>query len=193
MNKQEIKYFNTASYMDEALLFLLEKKEYEFITVKEVCKKAGVNRSTFYLHYETMDDLLEEAVQYVTNKFSLQFKDIDVAEDVSKTILTKERFLRPYLTFIKDNKKIYRLIHDKPQLFNLDKVANSLYDKIFNIALTNYGVNEEEKRYVFAFYINGVLGVIKQWLENDCKDDIDLIIKIIERNTFVNDENHKKD
>jgi AcrR family transcriptional regulator len=79
MNKQEIKYFNTASYMDEALLFLLEKKEYEFITVKEISKKAGVNRSTFYLHYETMDDLLEEAVQYVTNKFSLQFKDIDVA------------------------------------------------------------------------------------------------------------------
>jgi hypothetical protein len=140
-----------------------------------------------------MDDILEEAVQYVTNKFSLQFKNIDVVEDVSKTILTKERFLRPYLTFIKENKKIYRLIHDKPQLFNLDKISKSLYDKIFNIALTNYGVNEEEKRYIFAFYINGVLGVIKQWLENDCKDDIDLIIKIIERNTFVNDENHKKD
>ena len=41
--------------MNEALLILLEKKNYEYITVKEICEKAGVNRSTFYLHYETME------------------------------------------------------------------------------------------------------------------------------------------
>lgn len=32
------------------------------ITIKEICKKAGVNRSTFYLHYESIDDLLEETL-----------------------------------------------------------------------------------------------------------------------------------
>ena len=58
MNKSESKYFNTALLMNEALLLLLEKKDYEFITVTEICQKAGVNRSTFYLHYESMDDLL---------------------------------------------------------------------------------------------------------------------------------------
>ena len=52
MNKSESKYYNTALLMDEALLLLLENKEFDFITVKEVCQKAGVNRSTFYLHYE---------------------------------------------------------------------------------------------------------------------------------------------
>ena len=45
MNKSESKYYNTALLMDEALLLLLEKKDYEFITVKEICAKAGVNRS----------------------------------------------------------------------------------------------------------------------------------------------------
>ena len=51
MDKNESKYFLTASFMDEALLLLLQKKDFEFITVKELYKKAGVNRSTFYLHY----------------------------------------------------------------------------------------------------------------------------------------------
>ena len=59
MNKYESKYFNTARLMNEALLLLLENKDYEYITVKEICSKAGVNRSTFYLHYETIDDLLQ--------------------------------------------------------------------------------------------------------------------------------------
>ena len=73
MNKSESKYYNTALLMDEALLLLLEKKDYEFITVKEICAKAGVNRSTFYLHYESIDDLLNETLEMVSNKFFSTF------------------------------------------------------------------------------------------------------------------------
>ena len=61
MNKSESKYFNTALAMDNALIALLEVKDLEYITVKEICEKAGVNRSTFYLHYETIADLVNEA------------------------------------------------------------------------------------------------------------------------------------
>ena len=45
MNKNESKYFNTAVKMDAALMSLLEKKDFEYITVKEVCAEAGVNCS----------------------------------------------------------------------------------------------------------------------------------------------------
>ena len=58
MNKKESKFFSTAARMDEALIEILEKKDFEFITVKEICNRAGVNRSTFYLHYENTYDLL---------------------------------------------------------------------------------------------------------------------------------------
>ena len=105
MNKQDSKYFNTASYMDEALLVLLEKKDYEFITVKEICQIAGVNRSTFYLHYEKMDDLLEETVNYVSNKFNSKLKNIDADAEITKKILTSDKYLRPYLSFIKEKRK----------------------------------------------------------------------------------------
>ena len=191
MNKQDSKYFNTASYMDEALLVLLEKKDYDFITVKEVCQTAGVNRSTFYLHYEKMDDLLEETVSYVNNKFMDKLSLIGEVQDPTKVILTTDKYLRPYLSFIKENKKIYRLMHDKPYLFHIDKITNRLYKDIFDIALTNFKVKEEEKKYIFSFYTEGVIGIIKRWLEEDCNDEIDLIISIIERNTFSNEKNHK--
>lgn len=191
MNKQDSKYFNTASYMDEALLVLLEKKDYDFITVKEVCQTAGVNRSTFYLHYEKMDDLLEETVSYVNNKFMDKLSLIGEVQDPTKVILTTDKYLRPYLSFIKENKRIYRLMHDKPYLFHIDKITNRLYKDIFDIALTNFKVKEEEKKYIFSFYTEGVMGIIKRWLEEDCNDEIDLIIGIIERNTFSNEKNHK--
>ena len=66
MNKNESKYFNTSVKMDEALLSILEKKDFEYITIKEICDAAGVNRSTFYLHYENTYDLLQEATKFGT-------------------------------------------------------------------------------------------------------------------------------
>lgn len=48
------------------------KKKYAFEIiqlVKEICEKAGVNRSTFYLHYETLGDLLQETTEYIHSQF----------------------------------------------------------------------------------------------------------------------------
>ena len=78
MNKSQSKYFNTACLMDEALLSLLQKKDYTYITVKEICEKAGVNRSTFYLHYETMDDLLQESLSYLFSKFKMKYDSLSL-------------------------------------------------------------------------------------------------------------------
>lgn len=74
MNKSESKYFNTALLMDEALIQLLEVKDYEYITVKEICEKAGVNRSTFYLHYETVNDLLSECLENIKKRFLIRLQ-----------------------------------------------------------------------------------------------------------------------
>ena len=75
MNKNESKYFNTAILFDEALIYLLENKDIEYITIKEICNKEGVNRSTFYLHYENINDLLEETMNYINKKFMNYFNE----------------------------------------------------------------------------------------------------------------------
>lgn len=41
MNRSESKYFNTARRMDEALLSLLEEKDFAYITVREICARRG--------------------------------------------------------------------------------------------------------------------------------------------------------
>ena len=111
MNKSESKYFNTARLMDEALLILLEKKDIEEITVKEICEKAGVNRSTFYLHYDTIDDLFQETIERLNNDFYSSFDVQDISglikngnkEDV---LFIKKEFLEPYLEFVKKHKRV---------------------------------------------------------------------------------------
>lgn len=69
--------------MDEAFLALLEKKDFAYITVKEICEAAGVNRSTFYLHYETLGDLLAESVEHMNRQF-LDYMAKDAESFVAK-------------------------------------------------------------------------------------------------------------
>lgn len=46
MDKNESKYYNTACLMDEALIQLINEHDYDYITIKEICKRAGVNKVT---------------------------------------------------------------------------------------------------------------------------------------------------
>ena len=98
MDRSESKYFNTAKRMDEAMLSLLQEKDFDYISITEVCKKAGVNRSTFYLHYENIIDLYNETMEYVNNRFFAYFQTtakeiidkIKNDKDGNFTILTAE-------------------------------------------------------------------------------------------------------
>lgn len=184
MNKQESKYQYTASLMDEAFLLLLEQKEYDTITVKEICQKAGVNRSTFYLHYETMNDLLEKTVGMINDCFIASLSSVPT-DDPSKVVLTSEKYLRPYLNFIKENRRAYKVIHQKDHLFDCQKTFESFYQSIFSPALTHFGVSEKDKKYVFAFYTQGMVAIIGKWLEDNCRDDIDMIIDLIMKHTMA--------
>ena len=126
MDKNEGKYYNTACLMDEALIQLINEKDYDYITIKEICKRAGVNRSTFYLHYETIDDLLDEATNHFFDNFYEQMhnagktkknvKDSIVNNDKDSLMLVNDDYLRPYLTFIKENKKIYQASYKSPMI-----------------------------------------------------------------------------
>ena len=184
MEKKTSKYYETAQLMDEALLVLLEKKDFAFITIKEICAKAGVNRSTFYLHYENTNDLLAETIAMVGNRFYESFKNRSaalVSRAAEKSFFITPDYLIPYLEFVKENKRIFSLIHKKPELFSSRKVFDKMYAELFSPILDQYGLATREKPYVFEFYSRGTLAVVMKWLENDCRDEIDFVMELIIR------------
>lgn len=185
LNKSESKYYNTACLMDEALILLLEKKEYSFITVKEICEKAGVNRSTFYLHYETIDDLLSECIEYVGNKINKKFSNKVINKQVIKDskledlLLITPEYLLPYLEFLKENKAIYKIAYSQPNVFKEQYVVNYLHKNIFEPILNRFLVPKNEQKYIMSFHLSGMGALMIEWIKNDCKEDIQTIINIL--------------
>lgn len=188
MNKSESKYFNTALRMDEALIALLEKKDLEYITVKEICEKAGVNRSTFYLHYETVADLVNETVVMINERFLSYFPrssedfagEMDSRELNDLVLITRE-YLLPYLRFIRDNKAVYRAALRNPVNIQADDRYGQLKKQIIAPILERFEIPEEHHPYYIAYYIQGIMAIIKEWLCRDCREEVETVASIIER------------
>ena len=187
MNKSESKYFNTALRMDEALLALLEEKDLEYITVKEICHRAGVNRSTFYLHYETIADLVNETLEMVNQRFLSYFPQQE--EEVLGNVASRERealvlvtgeYLLPYLRFIKDNKKVYRAAFRNPSSVQAHARYGELKQRILGPILERFDIPAAHRPYYIAYYVEGIAAILKEWLRQDCGDEVEMIAGIIQ-------------
>ncbi len=186
MNKAESKYFNTAVRMDKAFLELLEEKDFAYISVKEICEKAGVNRSTFYLHYETVGDLLSESLEYMHREFTSYFSNqgrldvgcIETAE-LKDLYLISPEYLSPFLQFVKDHKKLYRTAMEKTDILGSKTTFNRMFSGIFSPILDRYQVQEEAKPFIMAYYLNGIAGITKVWIETDCQAPMEFVLDLI--------------
>ena len=186
MNKNESKYFNTAIKMDEALITLLEKKDFEYITLKEICDTAGVNRSTFYLHYENTSDLLKETTRYIIDKhlayYEIDKKRISLQFETCKReelLFITDEYLVPYLTFIKDNQRLFRVSIKQFNSLNMAEVYSKMFEHIFSPILERFHVSEKERAYVMKFYLTGVFAIVMEWLDKNCSDDMETVTRVI--------------
>lgn len=190
MNKNESKYFNTAQKMDEAFLLLLEKKDFAYITVKELCAKAGVNRSTFYLHYEALEDLLSECTDYLnarfrdymqhdSDEFFTRLKDCPLNE----LYLITPEYLVPYLNYVKEHKRLFTAAIKNTKVLRLEETYNKMFRFVFVPILERYGVSADDMEYMMTFYVQGLVAVIIRWLKNDCTDTVERLIDIMQKCT----------
>lgn len=188
MNKSESKYFATAARMDDAFLKLLEKKDFAYITVKEICEAAGVNRSTFYLHYETIGDLLSESVEHMMKHF-LNYMAQDAETFITKLrtcpmdelYLVTPEYLTPYLNYIKEHRRLFRTATENAQVLGLSDAYDGMYRYVLTPILERYRVPEQDRTYMTAFYIHGLMAIISEWLKNDCADSVEHITAMMQR------------
>lgn len=60
---QNLRRTRTTRYLIDALIEIAEEKNIRHATVRELCARAQVNRTTFYKHYDGMQDFLDQIIQ----------------------------------------------------------------------------------------------------------------------------------
>ena len=88
---EDLRVVKTIEGIKAAFEELICEKDYEKITIKELCDRARINKKTFYHYYETLDFLLAEMQAELSAGFLERVKDFKLPEDIDK--VNREFFL----------------------------------------------------------------------------------------------------
>ena len=93
---------------EEALLDLMEEKDYKKISVRELSERSNLNRATFYLHYVDKDQLLEQMLDEALEKLRacVEVKDIEFKYDSD---YSSPIFVRLFTLMIESN-RFYKIM-----------------------------------------------------------------------------------
>lgn len=187
MNKSQSKYFNTAVKMDDAIIELLNEKPFEYITVSDICKRAGVNRSTFYLHYDHTRDLLSEAMRHLLDDFLSYFSttpdklnQLLTQSPPSDLLFISPEYLFPYLTYIRENRRVFLTALSHSDSLDFENIFHRLFRYIFDPILSRFQYPPNSRQYVMRFYLNGIMAIVCEWLKNDCRESTEELTQIIQ-------------
>ena len=105
--------------------------------------------------------------------------NINNISDLKSLFFINDKFLIPYLNFVKENKNIYKALKDNPKLFNATVTYENLFIKLFSPILTKFKIEEKWHKSIMDFYIAGLSSILFNWINTDFMYGVDEIVKLI--------------
>lgn len=142
----------TIKSIEDAFALLLEKKNYEDISIKEICLKAGVSRTSFYAHFKNKKDVIDsvnlEVVNAVITSENIKF---------DKSIADKNFYMN-----------IFSMLEERIRIMKIYVSKGFQYRPVygFYLSLRLSHVSQAERQRKMAWFA-ALEGVIYDWLKDN--------------------------
>lgn len=150
--------------IEKAFVALLQERELKQITVSDIIKETGLNRSTFYANYLDVYDLADKVRHKLEQEFSGVFADYDYYHERTGAL--------KMFTHIRENQLFYqtyfKLCYDDTHLI-------TPYDP----KRADMEMSGEDLRYHIEFFRNGLNAIIKLWMAGGCKESPEQMANIL--------------
>lgn len=155
MENQRIRL--TKKMLTDALVELLKTHKIEKISIQKLSDKAGVNRSTFYLHYPDIYHLLEE----IENQLI-----VDIKKYLENSTVSSHSNTQKLLEYMVNRKELFKILLIKCESSRFNemflKVSSGIMEKEINLKLpSNF------KPYVIEYLLKANNGLIFKWIHDD--------------------------
>lgn len=168
--KNNTRYKSSNEKIETAFLTLILNNKYEDITISQICKQAEINRSTFYAHYDDINDLIIK----IESKFAQGTANIFNYGERQTHEAMVEMF-----TFIKENKYFYKAFLNIPYITLAER--NTKIEILKNIG-QKLNIDKSNTIGIFyraSFFGAGIKEMCRLWLERDCKESPEQMAKLL--------------
>ena len=168
--KKDRRVRKTQRLLLNGLIELMEHKSINDITVRELADRVDINRSTFYLHYQDIYDMIRN----IETDLMTRFDDLMGAYPAESNPLGDEKELRRVINslfdFLYENRAICRaLLSHNGDIKFLNEVSDNLSKRI-KLLIKQYTGNkytDYDIELVNKYFVNGCIGLVQHWLNYD--------------------------
>ena len=163
-NNRRVRF--TRSALREALIDLILEKPLVSITVKDICARADINRSTFYLHFKDVTDILrtteDEIIEHMREHAPTHEQEIRDRREI-------EGFFTDFLEQIRSNPRIMKVIQvlcsEQGDPYFVRKLQTMTYEAFLEGWDMHMmpEMSEQRKRRVFSDIISGMVSMLSTW------------------------------
>ena len=159
----------TETMLCVAFMELLKKCPFSKITIQKLAGQCGVNRQTFYYHFDNIYDLMSKAFEYELVHESRMYEEVSWEYAMSR-----------FLQWMKDNRMIIRNILTNAEMPYLKRaiyplIARSMSCGYFADDNVTF-VEEEREAFCVNFFTIGITQYVIEWMESDFKEPIEDIV-----------------
>ena len=169
---EDLRVIKTIEAIKSAFEALICEKDYEKITVKELCDHAKINKKTFYHYYVTLDFLLAEMQAELSAGFLERVKDYALPDDLDK--LNLEFFI-----YASEQGLAYEKITCGGSYHAIrDEMTDQVNDAAWSKSKKYQKLNSYEKKVLMGFINNAVLNAYREWVQDGKKIPMDKVIEL---------------
>ena len=174
MANEDLRVQRTRKLLKDAFRELFVRQDFEKITIRGLCEKAMVNRRTFYLHYSSLEDILEEILGEYTKDYYEHIKSYDPIEDVDELV-------RIYFTYSEEHSEIFEKINTHPKF---EYIRLRMVQKVQDYATDDNNFAKLHKfdrttQNLIHSYINwSCVGVYREWVKSGRSLPMERVIRI---------------
>ncbi|WP_240418905.1 TetR/AcrR family transcriptional regulator [Paenibacillus periandrae] len=163
----DLRVIRTKKLIEDAFLTIMEEQGFEGVTVRSLSQKAGINRGTFYLHYQDIYDLMEKLEDCLIEGMN-GLSDDEAPRDLTSLDTDNEPFplIMSFFDYMNANPRMFKLVFD-PQVPSFGhKLTSLLHDRMY--AKIPLELRDSHKQtmppdYLIAYFSSAYFGIIHHW------------------------------
>ena len=160
--KEDLRVVKTKEIIRNTFKSMILEMDYDYITIKELTERARINRKTFYLHYDSLDDLLLEIQDGYANIF--------MEKQISYTNLEDMKYLIGLFFDSANNEPLKEKILCCGSYRNIsDRIIKKVMDYRKKTNRGAFSDNEAYENIIFAFYGANSAIIYRQWVADGKK------------------------
>lgn len=166
----------TKKAIKNALATIMAEKEISRITIKNIAEVADINRKTFYAHYMSVYDILDD----VENDMIASLASIVKSKDFLKGRFNLYSIFEKLTALIDENFDFYKYSLQPKAYGNLlDKIKPVLKEAIIDLLPPDYQANKTALATSAEFVAAGAVSVYRQWFVSDRSQTLEDVSKTI--------------